>query len=420
MSAESVKTLTLTSAPSARRSFYESIVLNLLKDMDQGYLRLSLPSGETLEYGHKDSAVQATIRVNSADFFRKAVLFGDIGFGESFVDGDWDTDNITAVISWFLLNIDKSPAISGSRKVFAPVNFMKWLNRWFHVSRTNTMKTAKRNIADHYDLSNDFFKTFLDLSMTYSSAYFADETMSLENAQTEKYDRLCRLLKLNPSDHVLEIGSGWGGFAVHAAKHYGSRITTITISDQQYAYAKNLFEKEGLSDRIDIRLMDYRKLDGQYDKIVSIEMLEAVGDKYLTTYFEAVQRLLKKDGALAFQVITSPDNRYPQLKKSVDWIQKHIFPGSLLPSISALNTAINSTGGLNMLDLKDMGLHYAKTLSLWRERFNRNIDRVRELGFSDSFIRKWNYYLSYCEAAFAMRNIHVMQMLYVRPNNTRF
>lgn len=420
MSVESVKTLTITSATSARRSLYESIVLNLLKDMDQGFLSLTLPSGERLEFGQKESSVRAGVRINNNAFFKKAVLFGDIGFGESYVDGDWDTDNITVVISWFLLNIDKSPAISGSRKAFAPVNVMKWLNRWFHVSRTNTMKTAKRNIADHYDLSNDFFKTFLDPSMTYSCAYFTDDAMSLEQAQTEKYDRLCRMLKLSPSDHVLEIGSGWGGFAIHAAKHYGSRITTITISDQQYAYAKKLFETEGLSDRIDIRLMDYRKLDGQYDKIVSIEMLEAVGDKYLTTYFEAVQRLLKKDGALAFQVITSPDNRYPQLKKSVDWIQKHIFPGSLLPSVSALNNAINSTGNLNLLDLKDMGLHYAKTLALWRDRFNGNLERVKELGFSGSFIRKWNYYLSYCEAAFAMRNIHVMQMLYVRPNNTRF
>ena len=232
-----------------------------------------------------------------------------------------------------------------------------------------------------------------------------------------KYDRLCRKLRLQPSDRLLEIGSGWGAFALYAARNYGCRITTTTISEEQYTYAKELFQREHLDKRIEIKLADYRTLNGSYDKIVSIEMLEAVGHEYLETYFAKCHELLKKNGILAFQVITCADSRYESLRKSIDWIQKHIFPGSLLPSIGVLNKAINRTGDLVMQHMEEFGLSYARTLAQWRENFNSRVGQVRLLGFDERFIGTWNYYLSYCESAFAMRNISVVQMVYTRPNN---
>jgi cyclopropane-fatty-acyl-phospholipid synthase len=215
----------------------------------------------------------------------------------------------------------------------------------------------------------------------------------------------------------LEIGSGWGGFSLHVAKKYGCRITTITISDEQFAYAKELFKREGVDHLIEIKMLDYRKLEGKFDRIVSIEMLEAVGDKYLDTYFEKCQSVLKPDGLLALQVITSPDSRYEEFKTGIDFIQKHIFPGSLLPSIGRINTAINRTGEMHLYHMHDMGSSYVKTLHSWLEMFDKNIAQVRALGFGEKFIRTWRYYLSYCEAAFKMRNISVVQLVYTRPNN---
>ncbi|KAB2878568.1 class I SAM-dependent methyltransferase [bacterium] len=396
------------------------LVLRMLKQMQKGYLEISLTDGELIRIGDPLSGHKARIRILNPAFFNKCVFYGDVGFGESYVDGDWETDDITRVINWFILNIDNSPTISGSRRRFAPLNILKSINRWYHRSRENTLKIARRNISEHYDLSNDFFRLFLDPGMTYSSGHFNRPDQSLEEAQSEKYDRLCRQLQIKATDHVLEIGSGWGGFAVHVVKNYGCKITTITISEQQFQYAKDRFEKEGLSDKITILLTDYRKLTGQFDKIVSIEMLEAVGHKYLESYFAQCHALLKADGILGLQVITCPDTRYDSLRKNVDWIQKHIFPGSLLPSIAALNQAINRTGELNLIDLKNMGHHYARTLAIWRENFNRNKDHVKKLGFDSRFIRKWNYYFSYCEAAFYMRNISVVQMIYTRPNNIAY
>ena len=241
--------------------------------------------------------------------------------------------------------------------------------------------------------------------------------MNLQQAQIEKYNRLCRQLKLKPTDHVLEIGSGWGGNAIHIAKNYGCKVTSITISEKQLTLARERVAKENLQDKVKIELIDYRDIKGQFDKIVSIEMLEAVGDTFLDVYFKRCAELLKKDGILALQVITCPDSRYESLKNGVDWIQKHIFPGSLLPSVARINQAINATGDLTLVDLKDIGLHYAKTLNSWHKEFNIKLNEVKQLGFDEKFIRKWNYYLCYCEAAFAMRNINVMQMVYTRPNN---
>ena len=403
-----------------RTSLYQRIVFRLLSGMTEGFMRIVLPNGDVHELGDRNSPYKATIRIVRESFFGKCALYGDVGFGEAYVDGDWETDSITAVIKWFLLNVENAPTVSGSGKRFVAGNFLKLLNRIYHKLRANDIRGSRKNIAEHYDLSNDFFKLFLDDTMTYSSAFFSKADEKLESAQVEKYDRLCRKLKLQPTDHLLEIGSGWGGFAVHVARNHGCRVTTVTISKEQYEYARERFCRERLDDRIEIKLADYRTLTGSYDKIVSIEMLEAVGHEYFETFFTKCHELLKKEGVLAFQVITCADSRYESLRKSVDWIQKHIFPGSLLPSIGALHSAISKTGDLVMQHMEEFGLSYARTLAQWRENFNSRLDQVRMLGFDERFIRKWNYYLSYCEGAFAMRNISVVQMVYTRPNNISY
>ncbi|MBS1527728.1 MAG: class I SAM-dependent methyltransferase [Bacteroidetes bacterium] len=398
-------------------SLYQRIVLDILYKMNMGRMILTLPDGQTVSLGNGEGNVSANVTIKSKEFFSQVVLYGDIGFGEAYVAGLWETDNITDVIKWFLLNVENNPAISGGRTQALALNLLKWFNKVSHIKRANSLNGSKKNISEHYDLNNDFFASFLDPTMTYSSAYFYKDGLSLAEAQLAKYERLCRQLHLKPTDHVLEIGSGWGGNAIYMAKNYGCRVTSLTISAEQLKLARERVEEAGLSDRVNIQMLDYRQMEGQFDKIVSIEMLEAVGHKYLDVYFRKCHELLKKNGILALQVITSPDSRYDNLRKGVDWIQKHIFPGSLLPSVAAINGAINRTGDLTMVDLKDIGLHYAKTLKLWFDQFNANLPAVKALGFDDTFVRKWNYYLCYCEAAFAMRNINVMQLVYTRPNN---
>lgn len=397
---------------------YRKAVMASLEPMQEGCLRFEFPDGEVRIFGQLNTAPVATIRVCREDFFRRCVLFGDVGFGEAYVDGDWDTESITAVISWFVANIKHAPTMSGSQAGKDTVlNLFRRYNLWMHERRANTVEMSRQNIHEHYDLGNDFYRLFLDKTLTYSSAYFTGAQQSLEEAQVAKYDRLCRQLKLKPTDHLLEIGSGWGGMACHAVKNYGCRVTTVTISEEQYKYAQERFQREGIADRVDIRLQDYRLLSGKFDKIVSIEMLEAVGDKYLETYFAKCQELLKPEGLLALQMITCADSRYESLRTNVDWIQKHIFPGSLLLSVGRVNEAIQKTGGMVMYDLKDIGVSYARTLHHWWDAFNARAKEVKSQGFDERFIRKWNYYLCYCEAAFAMRNISVVQVVYSWPNN---
>ncbi|RZL44993.1 MAG: class I SAM-dependent methyltransferase [Pedobacter sp.] len=397
--------------------FFEKVVLNALSKMSLGKMELTLTSGEILVFGNGEDKIAANIQVNHPDFFKSIALYGDIGFGEGYTSGLWDTTNITNVIKWVLLNIENAPSVTGSKVKSVALNLFKIVNKLTHVRRANTLAGSQKNISEHYDLNNDFFATFLDKTMTYSSGYFLNENVDLEESQYAKYDRLAKQLKIKSTDHVLEIGSGWGGNAIFLAKNYGCKVTSVTISKEQQKLAIERVKEQGLEDRISIIIQDYRNIEGTFDKIVSIEMLEAVGHQYLETYFEKCQQLLKPDGIFAFQVITSPDSRYDKLRNGVDWIQKHIFPGSLLPSVSAINKAINNTGDLTMVDLKDMGLDYARTLHLWYLEFNKHIDKVKALGFDETFIRKWNYYLNYCEAAFAMRNINVMQLVYTRPNN---
>ena len=406
-------------APSTQKagSVWQRLVLHSLEQMTRGCLRLELPDGTRKIFGQPDAAVSAQVRITRWEFFKRCVLYGDVGFGEAYVDGDWETDDITAVISWFILNVDNSPGMSGAQAKKWLINLLGWQNRVRHLLRPNSLATSRRNISEHYDLGNDFYRLFLDPTMTYSSAFFSDRTQTLQAAQIAKYDRLCRQLRLQPGDEVLEIGSGWGGFSLHAAKNYGCRILTVTISQAQFNYARELFQREHVSDRVNIQLLDYRRLTGKFDKIVSIEMLEAVGDEYLETYFAKCHELLNPEGLLALQMITCPDSRHALLARNVDWIQKHIFPGSLLLSIHRVNEALRRTGDLFLYDLKDFGLSYAETLRRWRATFNDNAAPVQALGFDERFLRKWNYYLSYCEAAFARRNISVVQAIYTRPNN---
>lgn len=399
-----------------RAGFYQRAIEQALARMTLGCLQVTLPGGFTRRFGHAPE-VTATLRINRPEFFKRCVLYGDIGFGEAYVDGDWDTDNLPALLAWFLQNVENAPGLSGSRAQPAALNLLRLGNRVKHLLRPNSVKTSRRNIAEHYDLGNDFYRLWLDPSMTYSCGLFVSPELTLEQAQTAKYDALCRNLRLKPTDHLLEIGSGWGGMACHAAKHYGCRVTTLTISEAQLAWCQERFAREGVADRVEVRLQDYRHTTGEFDKIVSIEMLEAVGERYVDGYFAQCARLLKRDGLLALQYITSPDSRYAEFRKGVDWIQKHIFPGSLLMSVGRVTQALLRGTDLHLHTLHDLGHHYVRTLNEWRQRFNEHHPELLKLRFDEAFIRKWNYYFSYCEAAFAQRNISVVQAVYTRPNN---
>ena len=399
---------------SKKLSLAEVLIVKLFDKLPNGSLHLEWPDGTEYNFGNGQGTC-ANIRVTNESFFLKCVMYGDIGFAESYMDGDWHTNSLADVISWFIINLDHNPLLAGKGLKRLTGNFMRILNKVYHYSRKNTLTGARKNISEHYDLGNDFYTLFLDETMTYSSAIFKTPDQSLEEAQVEKYDRLCRQLDLQSTDHLLEIGSGWGGMAEHAVKNYGCRVTTVTISQEQYTYARDRFQRLGISDQVDVRMQDYRMIQGQFDKIVSIEMLEAVGHEFLPVYFKKVGELLKPGGKLGLQVITSRDKRYEEFRKDVDFIQKHIFPGSQTPSLSAIQSAIAKSADLALYDLKDIGLDYGRTLRLWFERFNHHHDQVRKQGMDDRFIRKWNYYLQYCEAAFKLQHITVLQLLYVQP-----
>ena len=400
------------------RGFAEKMVIRLLETMSRGGMRLEYPDGRVRHFGEPGAPVTARVFLRDDEtFFKRCAFYGNIGMGEAYTDGLWDTDDIAAVVSWFIHNVNALQGASTSSSQLPGVNLLKLVNWFRHLRRENSVATSRRNIAEHYDLGNDFYRLWLDPSMTYSSARFDHAGQSLEDAQRGKYEALCRKLKLRPGDHVLEIGCGWGGFAVHAARHYGCRVTGVTISEAQAAYARQRVSAERLDDRVEIRIQDYRHITGRFDKIASIEMLEAVGDKYHHSFFAKCAEVLTPDGLLGLQMITVPDCSYRSLRENVDWIQKHIFPGSLLLSVGRINEVLLKTGDLFMHDLEDLGADYARTLSEWHKRFNSALPAVRELGFDEPFVRSWNYYLKYCEAAFATRNISVVQAVYTRPNN---
>jgi cyclopropane-fatty-acyl-phospholipid synthase len=397
---------------------FRKLVLDSFRTLQRGALEVALPNGETRHFGGLAKGLRARIEITDEAFFRRCVLYGPIGFAESYMAGEWDSPDLTKVIAWFILNAeDASGMKTRSGRSGGALDLLSAFNRLLHLRRPNSVRTSRANIRDHYDLSNDFFKLWLDPTMTYSSAWFDPPDLSLEEAQRKKYDMLCQRLRLAPTDEVLEIGSGWGGFSMHAAQNYGCRVTTLTISEEQYAEAAVRIHAAGLQDRIDLQLRDYRHIEGRFDKIASIEMLEAVGDRYVDGFFGRCSELLKPHGLLGLQAILCPDQQYAILRDGVDFIQKHIFPGSLLMSNGRIAQAMQATGHFNLLDYADMASFYARTLRIWRDNFLAKLPEVRALGFDSVFVRKWLYYLCYCEAAFGTRHISVAQMVYTRPDN---
>ncbi|MCX7713412.1 MAG: cyclopropane-fatty-acyl-phospholipid synthase family protein [Chthoniobacterales bacterium] len=397
---------------------FELLVSNLLERCQTGNLVILTPDGRKKIFGGLSSFPKAQIIIKSSNFWNRCVFAGAIGFAESFIEGEWETPDLTSTIAFFILNSAELDVFrKPKQQKLTLLGIRQIADNLFLKLRKNTPKMARRNIEEHYDLGNDFFRHWLDPSMTYSCAFFDPPTLSLHEAQLRKYDRLCQKLLLTPKDHILEIGCGWGGFALYAAKKYGCKVTAITISPSQLNEARSRAQQEGLSNRVFFELRDYRDERGIYDKIISIEMIEAVGDEFLEDYFETCSRCLKKNGLLALQMIVCPDRQYQILRSGADFIQKHIFPGSLLVAQHRITKAIMQTSDFNLLDWEDLGPHYAETLRRWAENFNTAETEIRKLGFSEKFIRKWKYYLAYCEAAFSMRHISVVQALYSRPNN---
>ncbi len=375
---------------------------------------MQFPGGSVETHGSESAEPShAIIKVQHEDFFRRLTVFGEIGLGEGYMAGDWESPDVPRVLRFFVRNMHGLNQSSGHRLL---LNMGRQAARFGHWLRRNTRGNSLRNISAHYDLSNDFYSLWLDPTWTYSSARFDEPGQSLEDAQEGKYRNLAEHLQLQPGQRILEIGCGWGGNAIFLARNYGVHVTGLTISTEQLKKARERVRLEGLEDQVDLRFCDYRDADGCFDAIVSVEMLEAVGHQFLRTFFHQCHRLLRPSGLLGLQVILSPDARYHRGRRSADWIKKHIFPGGQLPSFAAINRAINCTGDLNLAHFETMGLHYARTLQLWRERFLQQVSEVRQLGFDDRFIRKWVYYLSYCQAAFETANINVAQMIYVRPN----
>jgi cyclopropane-fatty-acyl-phospholipid synthase len=324
--------------------------------------------------------------------------------------GQWSTDDLTTVVRITILNREVFEGMEkGLARLTAP------LHMFVHLFRGNTRKGSRLNIAAHYDLGNDFYKLFLDQTLTYSCGIFEREDSTLKEASLAKYDRICQKLDLSSEDHVVEIGTGWGGFAIYAAQNYDCRITTTTISAAQYDLARERIDKAGVAQKVEVLLRDYRDLRGKYDKLVSIEMIEAVGHQYFNTFFRSCSKLLKENGMMLLQAITMTDQVFDRHKRSVDFIKRYIFPGSCIPSITAMSRSIARASDLKLFHLEDITPHYARTLRMWREQFFANIDKVRDLGLPETFIRMWDYYLSYCEAGFAERYLGDVQMLLTKP-----
>ena len=335
---------------------------------------------------------------------------GSIGSGEAYMQGHWTCDDLSTLVRILLINRNVLEHVdSGAVSLVRPARkLLHWLNR-------NTRSGSRRNIAAHYDLGNDFYALWLDRRMMYSSAYFESPEVSLDEAAAAKLDLICRKLDLRPGERLLEIGSGWGGFAIFAARNYGCHVTTTTISREQYAFAEARIREAGLEDRITLLAEDYRDLTGRYDKLVSIEMIEAVGHQFHTTFFQKCCELLEPHGKMLLQAITIADQRFEAYKKDVDFIRRYIFPGGCLTSVTNMCEILTEHTDMRVLDLEDIGPHYARTLRIWRERFFGAIDQVRDLGYSEPFIRMWDYYLCFCEGAFEERAIGDVQMLITRP-----
>ncbi len=380
----------------------------LCLDDAEGSLRLGTPAADPAQ------TLRVHLRVHDAGFYRAAAAGGSVGAAEAYMDGLWSCDDLVALVRILVRNRDLL-----DRMETGTARLGGWLLRGLDALRRNTRSGSRRNIAAHYDLGNDLFALFLDPTLMYSSAIFADPGESLETASVRKLDRICRKLELRPDLHVVEIGTGWGGFALHAAGRFGCRVTTTTISREQHALASRRIQEAGLSERVTLRLDDYRDLTGSYDRLVSIEMIEAIGHQYLDTYFGKVGSLLKPDGMALIQAITIEDHRYQQALRSVDFIKRHIFPGSFIPSVSAMLGAVADSSDLRLIDLEDIGPSYALTLRHWRRRFLAQREKVAALGYPPRFQRMWEFYLAYCEGGFLERSIGDVQMLFARPRARR-
>ena len=376
--------------------------------MQFGYIHLT-DGDESYSYGDNSSEMKVEIEILSSEFYVFLGSGGLLGVAEAYTAGYWRADDILILIRLIIKNSKVMEKLdSGWAKLIRP------LNTYIHRKRQNTLSGSKENILAHYDLSNDFYKLWLDETMTYSCGVFENAKSTLKEASIEKLDRICRKLDLKPNDDILEIGTGWGSFAIHAAKKYGCHITTTTISDAQYEYAKQRIIDEGLEGKIKLLNQDYRNLSGTFDKIISIEMIEAIGHEYVELFFEKISKLLKKNGLFALQGITFNDHKFVEYKNSVDFIKKYIFPGSCLISISQITNAIKNRTDLEVVNLEDISKHYSKTLYEWRKNFMNVLPEVKSLGFSNAFINMWEFYFIYCEAGFIERNIGDYQVIFAK------
>ena len=389
------------------------LALRALEGLEEGAVLLTLPDGTTRRFG-RDDARPVRLVARSWRPFRALLLGGDLGAAEAYLDGEWTTDDLPGLVRLFARNADVL-----DRETW-PTRLANAANRLLHARNRNSRAGSRRNVRAHYDLGNDLYETFLDPSMTYSCALFETGEETLEEAQEKKLRRIAEKARIRPGDHVLEIGCGWGSFALLAAREYGARVTGVTLSTEQAARARERVAREGLSDRVEIRLVDYRDLPAEgrtYDRVVSIEMLEAVGEEFLPGYFEVVDRLLGPEGLAVIQSITVPDDRYARYRRRPDFIQKYVFPGSHCPSVGAIVSAVSARSRLLVHHLEDVRTHYAETLRRWREAFLANRPRVRQLGYDERFTRLWDFYLAYCEGGFAERHIGDVQVVLTRSGN---
>ncbi|MCD8522183.1 MAG: cyclopropane-fatty-acyl-phospholipid synthase family protein [Saccharospirillaceae bacterium] len=385
-----------------------------LENLHTGCIRLHEGSQQHIFGDSSDTAFSVSLHIHDAEAYRNIALNGSVGAGESYMTGDWSSDNLPLLIRVLARNKDVVDSIDSGL-----ANIGKVLLKGFHYLNRNTEKGSRRNIAAHYDLGNDMFELFLDPTMMYSSGIFPAESSTMEEASVYKLDRICQKLQLTPEDHLVEIGTGWGSMAIHAAKHYGCKVTTTTISEEQFSWAERRVREEGLEDKITLLKKDYRALDGQFDKLVSIEMIEAVGHQFLNTYIKTCSRLLKDDGIALIQAITIDDQRYEQAKNEVDFIKRYIFPGSFIPCVTAIAQAVSRASDMKMIHMEDITPHYARTLDAWRQRFLNNKEQIKALGYDDTFIRLWDFYFAYCEGGFAERVIGDVQLIFAKPLNRR-
>jgi len=384
-------------------------LLGRLARLQHGWMVIHDPVG-VVELGDSACGPAVNVRVHDMAFYSRMGAQGSVGAGDAYGDGLWSCDDLVGLVRLLVRNRDLLDGMEGG---LARVG--GWALRLWHVLNRNTRAGSRRNIAAHYDLGNEFFATFLSSDMMYSAALWADENDTLEEASVRKLDTICRKLDLKPQHRLLEIGTGWGGFALHAARHYGCHVTTTTLSREQQLLARRRVAEEGLTGRVEVLLEDYRDLEGLYDQVVSVEMIEAIGAQYLDTYFAKVASLLKPGGRALIQAITIEDHRYEQALAAVDFIKRYVFPGSFIPSINAMLAAKTRATDLALVHLEDFGLSYARTLHAWRTRFLSRLAEVRAQGFDERFIRLWEFYLAYCEGGFRERSIGVCHLLLRRP-----